>query len=341
MGGGKNIITSLLLSVCTLLKREHWAHITINYHYKGALTKAEKQILKGVNFVHFHTLSAACGYNKLIKRAGINTILTVHSPEPLIDELNGRDKISMSDEQRDRYIRRETQIMDAVDYLMFPVAGALECFTSASDIYKSFIQKKQKQNKIFYVPTALPDSDKPAVENYLSGRKLPEGAKKICYVGRHNQIKGYENLKQIAPKVWEIIPDAYFIIGGNPEGSEPVADSRWIELGWVKTISLLQEIDVFVLPNQQTYFDIIALEILRNGTPFITTLTGGNHYLSEINNGSITFIPLNDAHEAAAAIGGCLERGRNNGTRLLYEEFFTMPKYIKSYKEKIHKLIAP
>ena len=335
-GGGKNLWTSFLLGVCALLKKEHLAHLILNYFYKGALTKKEKALLNGVDYVHFHTLSAACGYNELVHKANVKTILTVHSPEPLIDEINSRGKVVMSPKKRDIYITRETTIMDSVDYLMFPVKGALECYTLSSTVYSEFFKEKLEQNRIFFVPTALPDCDKLDIENYLSDYNIPNNATKICYVGRHNRIKGYEYLKQIASKVWEKAPDTYFIIGGKQEECAPVNDPRWIELGWVKTKSLLQEVDVFILPNQQTYFDIIALEILRSGTPLITTLTGGNHYLSEINNGGITFIPHDDAEKAVTAIIDVIQKDINGkNARALYEAYFTMNQYIKRYKEEV------
>ena len=336
---GKSAITSLLLGVCHVLKLEHLAHLIINYNYKGALSREENDMLQGVDYVHFHTLSAACGYQKIMRDAGIKTILTIHSPEPLIDELNGRDNTIMSDSKREHYIKRETAIMSKVDYLMFPVPGAIECYTSASPIYENFFADNDVQKRIFFVPTALPDKAKPGIEGYLAKSNLPSDAKRVCYVGRHNTIKGYTYLKDVANKVWEKDPNVFFIIGGKMEKEGPNPDSRWIELGWVNTISLLQEVDVFVLPNQQTYFDIIALEILRDGTPLVTTLTGGNKYLSEVNNGGIIFIPKDNASEAADIIVDLLSKNKvDNKTREIYLEHFTMPKYIERYKTEVSKL---
>lgn len=336
---GKNIITTLLLGFCAFLKRVHWAHIILNYHYKGALTKHEEEVIKGVDYVHFHNLSAVCGYNKLCKKLGVKTILTIHSPEPLIDELNSRDGVTMTSNKRDYYLKKEITLIAGVDYLMFPVKGAVDCFTSATDIYKDFFGRKEIKEKMFFVPTALPDKEKPISENYLAGYNIPKVAKRICYVGRHNKIKGYTYLKEVANEVWKINPDVYFVIGGKSDGEAPNSDSRWIELGWVNTISLLQEVDVFVLPNQQTYFDIIALEILRNGTPLVTTLTGGNKYLSEINNGGISFIPNDNPYEAAKILVQCITTADSgSSTRRLYELYFTMPKFIEQYKQNISQL---
>lgn len=65
----------------------------------------------------------------------------------------------------------------------------------------------------------------------------------------------------------------------------------------MNTNKLLKEVDVFILPNQKTYFDIIALEILRAGIPLVTTYTGGNKYLASLNDIGITIMPKDDAKE--------------------------------------------
>lgn len=337
---GKGLVSSFLLGFCKVFRFEHWSHLIVNYFYKGALSYDERKILDGIDIVHFHTLSAACGYQRIMSKANIKTILTIHSPEPVIDEINSQDHTTMKFNRREKYISREIEIMKSADYLMFPVSGAIECYTSSSKQFKQFFENPETRSKMFFVPTSLPDKEKPLSENYLSKYSIPCHAKKICYVGRHSRIKGYDYLKEIARKVWEKEKDVYFIIGGKIDVEEPVRDDRWIELGWVNTISLLQEVDVFILPNQQTYFDIISLEILRNGTPLITTLTGGNHYFQDINNGGIVFIPSNNAKEAANIVINLLKSDMSLiNTRKIFEDNFTMSKYIEAYKSKINSFV--
>lgn len=51
-------------------------------------------------------------------------------------------------------------------------------------------------------------------------------------------------------------------------------------------MDLLQEVDVFVLPNRQTYYDLILLEVMRAGKPVLLTTTGGNkHFLGYKDTG--------------------------------------------------------
>ena len=112
-------------------------------------------------------------------------------------------------------------------------------------------------------------------------------------------------------------------------------------MGWVNTSNLLKEIDVFVLANQQTYFDIIALEILRAGVPLITTLTGGNKYIEKINNGGVTFIPKDNVDEAAKILLDVLDSDKSTLgflSRQLYENHFSVNEYIHKYIKELNKL---
>lgn len=60
-------------------------------------------------------------------------------------------------------------------------------------------------------------------------------------------------------------------------------DSRWKEVGWTNdSQSIIAASDVFVLPNRETYFDIIMLEVLSCGKIVIASRTGGNKYFEKI-----------------------------------------------------------
>lgn len=100
--------------------------------------------------------------------------------------------------------------------------------------------------------------------------------------------------------------------------------------------------DVFILPNQKTYFDIIALEILRAGIPLVTTYTGGNKYLASLNDIGITIMPKDDAKRAADIISGILDvdefKSMGDRNRRLFETEFTMDVYLKKYTTAISKL---
>ena len=55
--------------------------------------------------------------------------------------------------------------------------------------------------------------------------------------------------------------------------------------------------DVFILPNKETYFDLVLLEVLSLGKIVIASKTGGNKYFKKINAKGI--MVYNTIEEAA------------------------------------------
>jgi glycosyltransferase involved in cell wall biosynthesis len=317
------------------------------YFSVGNLTSEEKEKIKAFDYVHFHSVSMMNAYGKQIKTLGLKTILTTHSPELGIDEIfSGSYKYSLFLKRHKKvknfFVKREKKYLEKADYLMYPVPQVKECFfDSDAEKIKEYLLSNQK--KIFYVPTGIIDQNENEIQHshYLDGLNIPKEAIKICYVGRHNEIKGYPYLKRIAKEILKLRRDVYFIIGGQQSEELPLEDKNWIELGWVQTKSLLKEIDYFILPNKVTYFDIIALEILRAGVPLITTYTGGNKYLSTVNTGGIQFISNDDVKEAVKAILSLVDGGiQNKGilNRCLFEKEFSMAHYIDRYVDSIQKI---
>lgn len=57
---------------------------------------------------------------------------------------------------------------------------------------------------------------------------------------------------------------------------------RWIEVGWTNDPhSLIGASDAFVLPNKETYFDLILLEVLSLGKMVVASESGGNKYFKK------------------------------------------------------------
>ena len=66
--------------------------------------------------------------------------------------------------------------------------------------------------------------------------------------------------------------------------------NRWIEVGWTDDpYSIINASDVFLLPNKETYFDLILLEVLSLGKIVIASKTGGNKYFERFKNSGILF----------------------------------------------------
>ena len=69
--------------------------------------------------------------------------------------------------------------------------------------------------KTFYVPTSvnrLPEE--PANNDLLEKFNIPSDSLKVCYVGRHNEVKGYDFLRKVAKEIWKK-ENVYFVVGGT------------------------------------------------------------------------------------------------------------------------------
>ncbi len=342
------VIVSLVRRFLLLIGCPVAARLVGTFFSQGSFTKYEESVIKTFDYVHFHHLGQAMAYIHLVKKLGVKTIFTTHVPEPTVDEIfhlsTFFNKYSVSGNKfRDFFIRKEIEVLEQTDYIMFPVNDVLECYTTKSKDLSDFYSRRDVLKKIFYVPTCIIDyvDSSNIVLDIRSKYNIPNSAKIICYVGRHNHVKGYDYLKSIASILLAEDSNLYFIIGGKQQSIPALNHDRWIELGWVDTKSLLKEIDVFILPNKQTYFDIITLEILRAGVPLVTTLTGGNKYFESLNNGGILFISNNNPVESASLIRDFVysdldNKGKSN--RTLFETNFSIGHYITNYKLHIDQL---
>ena len=116
---------------------------------------------------------------------------------------------------------------------------------------------------------------------------IPDDALIVCYVGRHNEIKGYDALKSAATGLLAQ-DDVWFLVAGREGPLFGCDHPRWIEVGWTDDPhSLMAASDVFVLPNRETYFDLIMLEALSLGQIVIASRTGGNKYFERFNSPGI------------------------------------------------------
>lgn len=275
------------------------------FFHEKRLRKNEIEYIEGFDFVHIHLAFELLQYFKNIRLKHTKIILTTHNPEPYIYEVAGIfncvDFLESHTKLRDFLLKRELMAYNLCDKIMFPVKEAREPYEKSSILFSS--KFKELDSKFFYVPTALGSVDMiHGNDHVLDSCGVPSDAFRICYIGRHNKVKGYDVLRNVAPLVWSDIPNSYFIIGGKEGPLFGLEDTRWRELGWVNTAKILNEVDVFILPNQNTYFDLIFLEILRQGTPVIASKTGGNKWYADKNHEGILFFQYGDLDELKTLI---------------------------------------
>ncbi len=344
---------SFKTKISTFLSKNKYTGFSIElyrtYFKKIPLTIEENNLLKKYDFVHIHWAQEILQTFSNFNNGKTKVILTTHTPEPLFDELAGRFGVQVLLKRlpfiRNFFLKKEVEAYKNANFVMFPTLEAKEPYTNRSPYHKAVL--KQIEDKTFYVPTAI-NHLKVAPENkhYLDALKISENALKVCYVGRHNEIKGYDFLQKIALHTWKNNPNIFFIIGGKEEPLKGLNDKRWIELGWVTTYELLNEIDVFILSNKETYFDIILLEVLRQGVPVLITKTGGNKWFERKNISGIHCFDYGDINSCCKIleelhfdkINGKLDQQKKANIDF-FEKNLSMSKYIENYTSSLKKLM--
>lgn len=310
------------------------------------------------DFVHIHQVTHFQQFKQLFPDYKGKVIITSHSPCPFSDELIERaasekakaykyiQKIKPS--LRKYLISKECEAYDKTDYVMFPCAGAREPYEKDNEMRKTFIRNDKK---FFYVPTAIVDyqpDNRTAQKLFDLG--IPKDAFVITYFGRHNTIKGYDILKKIGLSLLKKISNLYFLCAGNGP-IQPPQHPRWIELGFIDNVDdLLPQGDLYLLPNRETYFDLITLQILRAGVPVIVSETGGNSFFHELPDDEtigMSFFDIENESQLESLVLQYLKLKNENpnrykairlSNRKLYENYFTLDKYIAKYTDSINNL---
>lgn len=300
--------------------------------------------LNEYDIIHFHSTRDMYQVRDSLKNYQGKILLTSHSPTIASKEaLVNRNKfeIKMFSWLFNKLIRMDEYAFERADYILFPCEDAEEPYHLEWEGFK-----KVKKTKPFkYILTGINGcsakiSEKEIREKY----NIPQDAFVICYVGRHNSIKGYDKLLEIGEKVLEKYDNVYFLIAGKEGPMYGLKKPRWIEVGWTNDPhSFIAASDLFILPNKHTYFDLVLLEVLSLGKSVLMTYTGGNKYVHKLNKGGL-FV-YNDVHEALSSIDKLYELGREKlnevglSNKEIFNENFTVEKFTDRYLEILDEVI--
>lgn len=311
--------------------------------------------LNEYDYVHIHQVTHFQQFKRLFPDYAGKVILTSHSPCPFTDELIERvsGKHSMLNNflmhVRPFLIRKECDAYNKADFIMFPCLGAREPYEQHSLFRKTF---KRNDEKFFYVPSSIVDyRPNINIQQKISDFNIPSDAFVITFFGRHNQIKGYDILAKVGVTLLEKYPNLYFLCAGNGP-IPPTQHVRWIELGFINNVDdLLPQSDLYVLPNRETFFDLITLQVLRAGVPIVLSNNGGNKYFQELpkqeTTGMVLF-DINDTDNLSRIIEHMMQKRKTSPkeyselkqrNRRLFENYFTFDKYISNYIKMINQLI--
>ena len=272
----------------------------------------------------------------------IKIILTCHVPESVASEfmqekLDEGYSLQKAKKIYDGWSKIEREAYRQCDILIAPSEESLDPARACIQNFNEIVENKD----IRYVATGakaitLKLTKVEAKEKYgVSGKTV------IGYMGRHNAIKGYDLLEEAAKAILEKNQDVVFLIGGK-QGTEfkKLNNPRWIECGQVDPAEFLAAIDIFVLPNRRTYYDLVLLEVMSVGIPVLASHTGGNISVQKLNSDLQTYETmaemmvklqkLIDSPDKRQKIGDSLKR--------TYNEFFTLEHFARRYQDTIHQI---
>ena len=300
--------------------------------------------LNQYDIVHFQSTYWMYACRDSLKVFKGTVVLTSHSPtllsNEIIDGLTSFEKKHMMWYYK-HLIKMDEYAFNRADYIFFPCEEAEEPYYHAWDKFKEL--KRQYPNKFRYLLSGIePCHAKMTNKEVRRMYDIPEDAFVICYVGRHNEIKGYDLLKRVGEKLLES-SNAYVLVAGKEEPLKGLSHKRWIEVGWTDDPhSLIAASDVFVLPNKETYFDLVMLEVLSLGKVVVANKTGGNKYFERFPNCGIK---LFDSTEECIDILNKLSKmevKHRNGLGIMnqriYEEYFTSASFANNYQKLINSL---
>lgn len=292
--------------------------------------------LNKYDIIHFH--SALSMY--LIKDSLINykgkVVFTTHCPKvshkEIIEDLTSKKFYQRNKKKLDNLEIIDEYAFDRADYILFPTEESEECYYNTWNKYH--IIKEKNKEKYIYLPTGIKNVyskiDKKQVREKYN---IPNDAFVISFVGRHNVVKGYTFLKDIATNMLEN-EKIYFLIAGKEEPISGLKSKNWVEVGWTDDpYSIVNSSDVFILPNKETYFDLVLLEAMCLGKQIVLTETGGNKYFKNCNLESLQFCKYGDINNAIKAIHYFKNLNTDIGylNQKLYDKNFTINIFTQNY----------
>ena len=295
--------------------------------------------------VHFHNVKDTYEGRSSLENYNGLVILTSHSPKPFSMEIY-EDIISPFERacfgrMYKKLICMERYAFNRADYIIFPCKFAEEPYYNKWNEYVKIHEKNQEKYR-YLLTGARQCYAKVDKDNYRKKCEIPQDAFVISYVGRHNYTKGYDDLKNIGKS---LLTDksSYVLIAGKEEPLKRLEHDRWIEVGWTDDpYSLINASNLFVLPNKETYFDLVMLEVLSLGKIVVASKTGGNKFFETIDApGVFLYSSLEDAKRIIESIKSMDVQEIQNleeSNRNLFDKYFSTEVFAETYIKIINEL---
>lgn len=302
----------------------------------------------GYDAIHFHSTIALFKYRKNLESYKGKIILTSHSPVPQHLEVYTELPTKFEKRMYKKFYSTLDQIDEyafkKADYVVFPCEDAEESYLKNWKQYRSIHNDLVQNGKLVYIPTGIvPKKIVRSREEIYKEYLFKKEEFIISYVGRHNEVKGYDLLQQMAGQLWKMHKDFHFVICGKESPMKGLNDEKWTEIGWTNdSQSVIAASDLFVLPNRETYFDIIMLEVLSCGKIVVASRTGGNKYFEKIGaKGVFLYDTIEEATRIIDKISNMTVEEREElelSNKKVFNARFTVDKYVNTYLKFLYSI---
>ncbi len=174
-------------------------------------------------------------------------------------------------------VQRELSGYQNAEFLISPTKWSLDGYFLEDSESRSIIENKKKS---FVVSTAK--APRQSIDRETMRKKLgiTNSQLAIGFLGRYIEDKGFDQFLRIARSQENKKGLLFFSAGTGPIA---LSDSDNVNnLGWRSDIGdIIKALDLVLIPNRLTYFDLLPIECLMLGTPVAVTPTGGNRWLLE------------------------------------------------------------
>lgn len=316
--------------------------LAISYLFKGIKTKKRMNSdLYKMSCVHVHASEDLWALKAIIGYKG-KIIFTPHRPETLANEVVTTQQLMNDTKYKFPILRYVCNFIERYSYrnanaFIFPSKGAAKIYEKFPGFMDNIANKEMR---FFYTGTR--DVNETArIDDYEQLRE--DGKTVFAYVGRHNFIKGYDLLVAAFPCIES--NDAKIVCAGAQSNIEAPKSKNWMELGYINNAnSLMKAADCVIIPNRNTYFDLIIIEALAVGAIVITSNTGGNVDLAGETNGLLLFESgkIDSLNEAILRFLNLTDNEKRNmkiNNRNLYETKCSIDCFAKTYNSIVNELM--
>lgn len=302
--------------------------------------------LEEYDAVHFHLTMDLYWAKDSLKNYKGKVILTSHTPT-----MPAKEVFSLLTEFEKKYMswfykklpEIDEYAFDRADYIIFPCPEAEEPYYHEWPNYNEIHERNKR--KLLYIPTGTGEKEAPLNRETIRNKYgIPNDAFVITYVGRHNEIKGYSDLREIGKRILNKYSNVYFLVAGREEPLYRLENKRWIEAGWTKDPgSIINASDIFLLPNRETYFDLVMLEVLSLGQIILAKNTGGNKYFSKFKETGIILYESNEDAEVEIekllSVSESERQLKRQYNMDLYAKEFTNKVFAQNYLDLLDRIL--